>query len=92
VEGLPIIDGRYSGGDFGWFSPFAALFGVGLCFGYALLGACWLVKNCEGDVRHAAYSPDSLSVGWTARLPGIVFVYALAEHLQVMGRWLDRLY
>jgi cytochrome d ubiquinol oxidase subunit II len=54
VEGLPIIDGRYSGGDFGWFSPFAALFGVGLCFGYALLGACWLVKKCEGDVRDAA--------------------------------------
>jgi cytochrome bd-type quinol oxidase subunit 2 len=43
-------------GDFGWFSPFAALCGVGLCLGYALLGACWLVKKCEGDVRTSAYT------------------------------------
>jgi bd-type cytochrome oxidase subunit II len=92
VEGLPIIDGRYSGGDFGWFSPFAAFFGVGLCFGYALLGACWLVKKCEGDVRDAAYRlMPYLSAGLLGFLV-IVFVYAVSEHLQVMGRWLDRSY
>src|ERR1700731_3118989 len=28
VEGLPMADGQYTGGDFGWFSPFAALCGV----------------------------------------------------------------
>src|SRR6202521_2984333 len=28
VEGLPIVDGHYTGGDFGWFSPFAVLCGV----------------------------------------------------------------
>src|SRR5438309_994354 len=39
VEGLPIANGQYSGGEFGWFSPFAALCGAGLCLGYALLGA-----------------------------------------------------
>src|SRR5271154_5611329 len=51
VEGLPIKDGQYTGGDFGWFSPFAALCGLGLCLGYALLGACWLVKKSEGTIR-----------------------------------------
>ena len=54
VEGLPISDGQYTGGEFGWFSPFAVLCGVGLCLGYALLGACWLVKEGEGDLRDAA--------------------------------------
>src|ERR1700722_900815 len=44
VEGLPIQNGIYAGGDFGWLSPFAVLCGIGLCLGYALLGACWLVK------------------------------------------------
>ena len=43
VEGLPITNGYYSGGEFGWFSPFAVLCGIGLCLGYSLLGACWLV-------------------------------------------------
>jgi cytochrome d ubiquinol oxidase subunit II len=55
VEGLPWANGQYAGGDFGWFSPYAALCGIGLCLGYALLGASWLVKKCEGDVREAAY-------------------------------------
>ena len=36
VEGLPITEGHYSGGDFGWISPFALLCGVGLCLGYRL--------------------------------------------------------
>jgi cytochrome d ubiquinol oxidase subunit II len=30
VEGLPITDGRYTGGEFSWFSPFAVLCGIGL--------------------------------------------------------------
>src|SRR5262252_3172195 len=56
VEGLPIANGQYVGGEFGWFSPFAVLCGVGLCLGYSLLGACWLVRKCEAEVRDAAYS------------------------------------
>src|SRR6202140_5181329 len=47
VEGMRFTNGEYSGGDFGWFTPFAALSGIGLCLGYALLGACWLVKKCD---------------------------------------------
>jgi cytochrome bd ubiquinol oxidase subunit II len=92
VEGLPIVDGRYRGGDFGWLSPFAMLCGVGLCLGYALLGACWLVKKCEGDVRDAAYRQiPYLSVGLLLFLL-VVFGYALAENLRVMDRWLERPY
>jgi cytochrome bd ubiquinol oxidase subunit II len=92
VEGLLIADGHYIGGTFGWFSPFAVLCGIGLCIGYALLGACWLVRKCEDDVRDAAYRLiPYLSCGLLAFLV-IVFAYALGEHLQVMGRWLERPY
>src|SRR5262250_1893987 len=45
VKGLPITNGYYSGGELGWFSPFAVLCGIGLCLCYALLGACWLVRK-----------------------------------------------
>ena len=90
VKGLPISNGQYTGGEFGWFSPFAILCGVGLCLGYALLGACWLVRKCEGDVREAAYRLiPYLSVGLLAFLV-VVFAYALAENLRVMHRWLER--
>src|SRR5712664_3460771 len=55
VEGLQVTNGQYSGGDFGWLTPFAALCGIGLCLGYALLGACWLVKKCDAEVRDRAH-------------------------------------
>jgi cytochrome d ubiquinol oxidase subunit II len=92
VEGLPIANGQYTGGEFGWFSPFAILCGVGLCLGYALLGACWLVKKSEADLRDAAYRLiPYLSVGLLAFLV-VVFAYALAENLQVMSQWFERPY
>jgi cytochrome d ubiquinol oxidase subunit II len=90
VQGLPFNDGRYSGGEFGWLSPFAVLCGVGLCLGYALLGACWLVRKCEADVRDLAYRLiPRLSFGLLIFLVA-VFSYALCEDFPVMGRWLDR--
>ena len=92
VEGLPVTNGQYTGGEFGWLSPFAILCGVGLCFGYALLGACWLVKKCEAQVRDAAYRQiPSLAVALLAFL-AVVLAYALAEDLQVLHRWIDRPY
>jgi cytochrome bd ubiquinol oxidase subunit II len=92
VEGLPITNGHYIGGEFGWFSPFAVLCGIGLCLGYSLLGACWLVRKCEGDVREMAYRLiPYLSVGLLAFLV-VVFGYALAENLRVVHRWLERPY
>ena len=92
VEELPISNGQYVGGEFGWFSPFAILCGIGLCLGYALLGACWLVRKCEGDVREEAYRLiPYLSIALLAFLV-VVFAYALAEKLQVTQRWLERPY
>jgi cytochrome d ubiquinol oxidase subunit II len=92
VEQLPITSGQYAGGEFGWFSPFAVLCGIGLCLGYSLLGACWLVRKCEGDVREAAYRLiPALAVGLLAFLV-IVFAYTLAENLRVVRRWLERPY
>jgi cytochrome d ubiquinol oxidase subunit II len=92
VEGLQVTNGQYSGGDFGWFTPFAALCGTGLCLGYALLGACWLVKKCDAVVRDVAHRQiPVLAVGVLTFLV-LVFAYALAEHLPILQRWIDRPY
>jgi cytochrome bd ubiquinol oxidase subunit II len=92
VEGLPIANGQYVGGNFGWLTPFAIICGLGLCLGYSLLGACWLIKKCEGEVREQAYRlVPYLAVGLLAFLI-IVFAYALEVNLRVIGRWLERPY
>ena len=92
VEGLPISNGQYAGGEFGWLSPFSVLCGIGLCLGYTLLGACWLVRKCTGEVRDAAYRLIPwLSIGLLVFLI-LVFAYALVENLRIMSRWLERPY
>jgi len=92
VEGLQVTNGQYSGGDFGWLTPFSVLCGIGLCLGYALLGACWLVRKCDAEVRDTARRQiPGLAVGVLVFLM-IVFAYALGEHLPIMHRWIDRPY
>jgi cytochrome bd ubiquinol oxidase subunit II len=92
VEGLPLVNGNYSGGEFSWLSPFAVLCGTGLCLGYALLGACWLVRKSTGDVQTMSFRLiPALSLASLAVL-AVVFTFALSEHLQVLGRWLERPY
>ena len=92
VEGLQFTNGEYSGGELGWLTPFAVLCGIGLCLGYALLGACWLVRKCEAEVRDITRRQiPVLAVGVLAFLV-LVFAYALAEHLPILHRWIDRPY
>jgi cytochrome d ubiquinol oxidase subunit II len=92
VEGLQVTNGQYSGGDFGWLTPFAALCGIGLCLGYALLGACWLVKKCDAEVRDRAHRQIRILAVSVLVFLVVVFVYALAEHLPILHRWIDRPY
>src|SRR5438045_6650786 len=86
VEGLPIANGRYTGGEFGWLSPFALLCGVGLCLGYALLGACWIVRKCEAELQYAADRTIRFLAFGLLFFLVVVFGYPLAEDLQVIGR------
>jgi cytochrome bd ubiquinol oxidase subunit II len=92
VQGLPMSGGHYLGGSFGWFSPFACLCGLGLCLGYALLGAAWLVGKTEGDLRERSYRQLPWLVAGVFAFLVVVFLYALEEHLPIMNRWLERPY
>ncbi|ACK51125.1 cytochrome d ubiquinol oxidase, subunit II [Methylocella silvestris BL2] len=90
VEGLPVENGRYAGGPFGWLSSFALLCGAGLCVGYALLGAGWLTRKTTQDVQALAFGIlPSLLAGVLAFL-AIIFVYSLLLDLAVMHRWRER--
>lgn len=90
VEGIPNAAGRFTGSAFGWFSPFSLLCGIGLCFGYCLLGACWLFKKSDGEVREIArwYIPRIL-IGVLVFL-AIASCASLFMELPVMARWIER--
>ena len=54
IQGIAVKDGAYAGGTFDWATPFALLCGFGVSFGYALLGATWLVMKTKGPVAERA--------------------------------------
>lgn len=90
VEGLAIENGRYLGGPFAWASPFALLCGVGLCIGYALIGACWLAQKGSGPVRDHAFRILPWLMGALITFLVAVFAHALFLKLQVLHRWTER--
>jgi cytochrome d ubiquinol oxidase subunit II len=92
VEGLQFTDGQYSGGALGWLSIFSVLCGIGLCLGYALLGASWLVRKCHRDVLDAARRQIPLLAVAVLAFLVIVFAHALLENLPIMYRWIERPY
>ncbi|UWU78773.1 cytochrome d ubiquinol oxidase subunit II [Bradyrhizobium huanghuaihaiense] len=92
VEGLQFSNGEYAGGTFGWLTTFSVLCGIGLCFGYALLGACWLVRKCDGSIREATRRQIPLLAVAVLAFLVVVFTHALIEHLPILRRWIERPY
>ena len=55
VQELPMEGHRFIGSPFFWASPLALLCGFGLCLGYAMMGASWLVAKTEGRTLDLGY-------------------------------------
>jgi cytochrome d ubiquinol oxidase subunit II len=92
VQGLPVVNGEYTGGIFDWVSAFPLLCGLGLCLGYALLGACWLVRKRGGSVRELARSQIPVLATGVFLFLVLVFSHALLLHLPILQRWTERPY
>jgi cytochrome d ubiquinol oxidase subunit II len=92
VQGFPLVDGRYAGGPLHWLNPFALLCGGGLCLGYALLGAAWLVRTCEEDLQKRAYGVLPWLLASVLAFLVAVFLLSVTKNLPIMQRWLERPY
>lgn len=55
ILGVTVENGHFAGGPLDWLRPLPVLTGLGLMFGYALLGAGWLILKTEGRLRDFAY-------------------------------------
>jgi cytochrome bd ubiquinol oxidase subunit II len=84
------VAGHFTGDVMSVCSSFSVLSGVALCAGYALLGAGWTVKKCEGDARDAAWRViPSMLVAVLVSM-AVSFARALFANLAVMHRWTER--
>jgi cytochrome bd ubiquinol oxidase subunit II len=89
VEGMPLDAGKYVGGAFDWFSPFSMLTGIALVFGYALLGATWLVLKTEGRVQRIALDLTRPLLVAVLAFMALVSAWLPFLRSEVMARWFE---
>ena len=89
VEGMPLQEGKYIGGAFGWFSPFSMLTGVAVVFGYALLGSTWLILKTEGRMQQIARTLTRPLVLVVVAFMGLVSAWLPFLDSRIMARWFE---
>ncbi len=87
VEGFTVTGRAFSGTSFDWLRPFPLATGVGLLFGYALLGATWLVMKTEGELQRWARVRAIVALVGVLAFIVMVSVWTPFLHAQIAARW-----
>jgi cytochrome d ubiquinol oxidase subunit II len=90
IRGIPVTDGQYSGGTWEWLEPLPIVCGFGLVFGYALLGASWLVLKSETDLRDWAYRRIPWIAGGVLVVVMVAFAAAIIQRDRIPTSLADR--
>jgi cytochrome d ubiquinol oxidase subunit II len=64
VQGLEVENRSFSGGPLDWANGFSIITGLSMIFGYALLGATWLIMKTDGITQVWARSVASYVLGY----------------------------
>lgn len=87
IQGVTIVEDRFAGGTFDWFTPYTLLVAAGLVCGYALLGAGWLMMKTVDDLHGDARRWAVVSGVLTALFMLAVSLSTLVVHPVVAARW-----
>lgn len=90
-QGLPVIEEQYVnlGGPFDWLTPFSVLCGMGLVFGYCLLGAGWLVLKKNGPLQEWAYQRLIFFLIVSVLVLALAVGITLSANHNVADRWVN---
>jgi cytochrome bd ubiquinol oxidase subunit II len=87
IQGIKVENGAFAGGAFDWATPFAALCGLAVLAGYALLGATWLVMKTEGPVAQRARRQAKALVVAVIAFMAAVSLWTPMEFPRIARRW-----
>ena len=87
VEGFTVTGRVFSGTSFDWITPFPLATGVGLLFGYTLLGATWLVMKTEGKLQQDARRWALIALYGVLAFIAMVSLWTPMLHAQIAERW-----
>jgi cytochrome d ubiquinol oxidase subunit II len=87
VLGFHVSGTQFSGSAFDWLHPFVLAVGVGLVFGYVLLGSTWLVMKTEGSLREWAQRVARVALLGVIAFIAMVSVWTPLLHDHIAERW-----
>jgi cytochrome d ubiquinol oxidase subunit II len=87
VRGVQVEGRSFAGHPFDWLNAYSFMTGVALLFGYALLGASWLVMKTDGITHDWARKCASYVLGYVGVFMGIVSVSMPIMNAGVRDLW-----
>jgi cytochrome d ubiquinol oxidase subunit II len=87
IQGITVENGEFAGGAFDWATPFAALCGLGVVAGYALLGATWLVMKTEGELATRARAQAKVLLVAVLAFMAVVSLWTPLAFPRIFARW-----
>lgn len=87
VQGVKVDGRNFAGGAFDWLNAYSVMTGAALLFGYALLGATWLVMKTDGITQEWARKSASYVLGYVGFFLGIVSISMPMMNKDVKALW-----
>jgi cytochrome d ubiquinol oxidase subunit II len=87
VQGFEVSGRQYAGTSWDWVDPFVLAVGVGLVFGYTLLGATWLVMKTEGALQDWARGKARASLFGVLAFIAMVSLWTPFVDARIAERW-----
>ena len=87
IQGFKIEGREFVGSSLDFLTPFSLITGVALVFGYALLGAGWLILKTEGEIQQRARRHGRVSLVGVLAGIGIVSLWTPLVSTEIAERW-----
>ncbi len=87
VRGVEVQGRSFAGGPFDWLNAYSVMTGVAVVFGYALLGATWVVMKTDGITQAWARKGASYVLGYVGLFLGIVSISMPMMNADVRALW-----
>jgi len=87
VQGVEVKGRSFAGGAFDWLNAYSVMTGMALVFGYALLGATWLVMKTDGITQDWARKCASYVLGYVGLFLAVVSISMPMMNTSVKAMW-----
>jgi len=87
IQGFKVHARAFAGSSLDCFTPFSALTGLALVFGYALLGASWLVLKTEGELQQRSRRQGRVALIGVLIGIAAVSIWTPLAHRDIALRW-----